>query len=180
MNSLVAPLDRRQRVRLAGLMVCLVLASCSLPFPARLPLPAQVVDPSVVGIITENESVPGDDDQVVTVNGQQLRVRDPGLRAVQGPGLGVDRLLIYWETDTGPYFVVAIQSTASNCYNLTSAAAYDTGQDIVFVWSDQPGLGVRLPKAPGYEPRLDDEESRALILSIKECLNADGVVIDRE
>lgn len=158
--------------RLLGVGLSVFLVAC------RLGLPGRVVEPSVVGIITENESVPGDDDQLVTVNGQQLRILDPGLREIQGPGLGVDRLMIYWETDNGPYFVVTVETTGTpaGCYPLTAAAAYDFDDGIVFVWSEQSNLGVRLPKAPGVEPSLADTDSRALILPVKVCLDERGAV----
>jgi hypothetical protein len=170
----MTPSRRSKTIRLLAVALSVGLVACRLGFPQR------VIEPSVVGIITENESVPGDDDQLVTVNGNQLRILDPGLRRIDGSSLGVDRLLIYWETDGGPRFVVSVKSTASDCYNLRSAAAYDTGDAIVFVWSEQSDLGLRLPKAPDYEPPLDDPESRALILPIEECLDADGVVVARE
>ncbi|MGH2380288.1 MAG: hypothetical protein ACRDG7_03590 [Candidatus Limnocylindria bacterium] len=132
----------------------------------------------MVGIISEMESVPGSPDETVVVDGHQLRLSD--VSELTGPGPGVDRLLIYWETDAGPYFVVSVQSTASDCYNLRSAAAFDVSGGIVFVWSEQPSLGVRLPKEPGFQPRLDDPDGTALVLPIEICLDEHGVVQERD
>jgi len=170
-SRLAMSLPPRRRTSMVGAAVCMILAAC------RIGLPAQVVEPSVVGIITENESIPGDDDQLVTVNGWQLRVVDPGLRRIAGSSLGVDRLLISWETDDGLYFAVSVKSTASDCYNLRPDAAYDTGDSISLVWSDQADLGVQLRKGPAFEPRLADTESKALILPIELCLDDQAVVI---
>ena len=104
---------------------------------------------------------------------------DPGLREVQGPGLGVDRLLIYWQTNAGPHHVAVPKSPVSDCYNLLSTWAFDVGDAIVFVWSKQPETGVRLPRAPDFEPNIADPESGMLILPIDVCLDARGVVTTR-
>lgn len=165
----------RRRTSALVTAACVVLAAC------RIGSPAEVVEPTVIGVITHMEQVPDEDDREVTVGGRQLRILDPGLRRIAGPSLGVDRLLIHWETTEGPHFAVGVEE-AGGCFTLIADAAYDTGDAIVFVWSEQPGVGVRLPKEPGYEPPLADPESRALILDpdINECVDADGVVRPRQ
>ena len=128
-----------------------------------------------MGVITEIEDVPGED--IVVFDGQRLRLPTDGLQ----PGLAIDRLMLYWGDEDPPFATFAHSAReAPGCdFHHQPAEAFNEPDAIVIVLTGSPELGIRLPKAPGYEadPLGYDAETGRFFSPPDFCMNEAGQIV---
>lgn len=140
-----------------------------------LDYPGRVVEPAQIGIISDVEDRPGFDVAVFGDHRVEFSVDEPH------PGLTVGELMVYWG-DADPAFFTFPPSARDlpGCdFHHQPRAAFNEPNTIVMIVGENDELGVRLPKAPGYEvdPTEYYDESGAFVLPPPDfCLNADGQV----
>lgn len=163
-----SPWHRSIIARLLAIGLVGVLGGCHLEYPPR------VVEPTQVGVITAIENAPGAD--VVFFDGHRLNLPTDEPR----PPLATDRLMLYWGDEDPPYVSFARSARdAPGCdFHHQPAETFNEPGAIVMIMTGSPELGIRLPKAAGYEPRSSDYEAdTGRFFSPPDfCLNAAGQV----
>jgi hypothetical protein len=152
----------------------LVIGAIGLLAGCHLDYPRQVVEPTQVGVISAIENAPGVD--VVVFDGHRLSLPTDEPH----PGLALDRLMLYWG-DTDPPFATLARGASDEpgCdFDHQPAEAFNEPDAIVMILTGSPELGVRLPKAPGFEPRPSeyDAETGRYFSPPHLCLNEAGQV----
>jgi hypothetical protein len=134
--------------------------------------PSQVVEPTQIGVISDIEDVPGFDVAVFGEHRIEISTDEPH------PRLGVGSLLLYWG-DADPAFVTFAPRTGTDCFGYQPPAAFNEPEAIVMILRDHDELGVRLPKAAGYEAdplEYDDETGQFTQPAPDFCVNEAGEV----
>lgn len=121
-----------------GLVACGVLGG----------FPGQVTTPDVVGLVASITTDPDSTAHVVLTSGQTVVVgrSDRSLGGLAGPG---DLLFLGSQPD--PWNFAGHKSEKPDCYWISASRAYSEQGTVVLVFEEWPGVGVRLPKAPGYD-----------------------------
>lgn len=118
--------------------------------------PTSIIAPEVVGQVEAAEPDPADDSAwLVTVNGTAVRVDVADDRRLQGTGVGD---LLFFGAQPERWFLGAPLGE-DGCYEIVADKGYDEPDAVILVFADWPGVGLRLPKAPGFEEdnRITDD-----------------------
>ena len=138
--------------------------------------PGQVTTPEVIGLVDSITSDPDGTAHVVLADGRTLTVE----RSVRSLGGFGD--LLFVGTDPDRWYLSGHKSQTPDCYWISASRAYSEPDTVVFAFQEWPGVGVRLPKAPGFDDsRLatTDFEGRlrySAIGPISLCANAEGQI----
>jgi hypothetical protein len=149
MNRLVGAVSRfvsaRQLKALIGLII-LVAATAFITSRIDIGFPGRVTTPEAVGLVASITTDPDVTAHVVLADGQTFAIR-PSDRTLGGFG---DLLFVGDHPDR--WYLPGFQSQEQpGCYWIAASRAYSDADSVVFVFEEWPGVGVRLPKAPGYD-----------------------------
>jgi hypothetical protein len=160
-------LPRGSRPFAPWLAVVAILLGVLVPGCTGIDFPTQVVAPVQVGVISDVEDVPGFDVAVFGAHRVEFSTDEPH------PGLGIGHLMLYWG-NADPAFVTFAPRRGADCFGYQPPAAFNEPDAIVMVLRDQDDLGVRLPKAAGYEAdplEYDDETGQFTQPAPDFCVN---------
>jgi hypothetical protein len=125
-------------ILLVGALVVFVV-SRSIGFPGR------VTAPDVVGLVASVTTDPDLTANVVLTDGRTVTV---GRSDRSLGGLGE---LLFVGSHPGRWHLAGHKSEKPDCYWISASRAYSEPGAVVLAFEDWPGVGVRLPKAPGYD-----------------------------
>ena len=110
--------------------------------------PGRVTAPDVVGLVASNTTDLELTAHIVLTDGQTLTVgrSDRTLGGLGGPGD-----LQFAGSHPDRWHLAGRKSDKPDCYWISASRAYSEPGAVVLAFGDWPGVGVRLPKAPGYD-----------------------------
>ena len=115
--------------------------------------PLYVASPEVAGIIASKSSHEFDAPEVrlVLSSGDEVVLHRDDRTLIGGVVEG--DLIVFGSTPERWYILGSptTRSDRSGCYSISANRAYSEPHGIVLVWDEWLGVGVRLPKAPGYD-----------------------------
>jgi hypothetical protein len=157
-----------------------VLAAVAL-FGCRLPgsYPGVVTTPEVIGLVASITTDPDLTAHVALTSGQTVVVRRSD-RSLGGLGD-----LLFLGTKPDRWYLAAHKSEKPGCYWVAASRAYSEVGTVVLAFEVWPGVGIRLPKAPGFDDSklvTTDSEGRLVysaIGAISLCSDADGRISGR-
>lgn len=157
----------------SALTVGLLLTGCGgIDFPSR------VVEPVQIGVVSDIVDEPGVD--IVVFGPHRLRLSTDESH----PGVSIDSLMLYWGGTEPPFVTFPLSGgrTGPPCYSVPGvpSAAFNEPDAIVMVLRENLELGIRVPKADGYEADLleyDDETGTFTLPAPDFCLNEAGEVV---
>ena len=129
-------------------LILLVVAPVVFVVSRSIGYPGRVTAPDVVGMVTSVTSDPDLTAHVVLADGQTLSVgrSDRTLSGLGGPG---DLQFVGSHPDR--WYLAGRRSDQADCYWISASRAYSEPGAVVLAFEDWPGVGIRLPKAPGYD-----------------------------
>lgn len=157
-------------------IVAVGLAGCLLSGAPSLP--DRILDPEVIGVVVEDRNLPDSPRHIYVMHdGTEVDWGDEATE-LTGPGPGEGRMLIVARDDDETYYLSLVaadrMAIEADCYRLSGTTAWETMDGIVFEFPPAD-VGIRLPAAPEYDPRTDEETS--FIRSEQSfCITPDGVV----
>src|SRR5688572_16125910 len=135
----------RQLLALLGLTL-LVATTAFITSRIDIGYPGRVTTPEVIGLVASITTDPDVTAHVVLADGQTFAI-SPSDRTLGGFG---DLLFVGNHPDR--WYLPGFQSQEQPaCYRISASRAYSYADTVVFVFEEWPGVGVRLPKAPGYD-----------------------------
>jgi hypothetical protein len=136
------------RLPLVALAATFALVGCTIPImPGR---PGTIVDPEVSGVVASISPIV-DSSSTVTVDGRQLEIDLEGRKVVRlYSDAHLNGVLLYG-TDPRPWYL-GTSPPDDGCYLVSGARAFDDPDAVILVYSQLDGVGIRIPKAPGFDP----------------------------
>lgn len=129
------------------LAIAVVLVACD-PFVASRP--GTIVDPEVSGLTTSASPIV-DGSSTVTVDGTQLQFDLEGRNVARLYGDAALNGVVLYGTQPRPWYV-GTSPPDDGCYLVSGARAFDDPDAVILVYSQLDGVGIRIPKAPGFDP----------------------------
>ena len=118
------------------------VVSRSIGYPGRL------TTPDVVGLVTSSTTDPDLTAHVVLAGGQTLTVSRTDRTL---GGLGGPEDLQFAGSHPDRWYLAGHKSDQPDCFWISASRAYSEPDAVVLALEDWPGVGIRLPKAPGYD-----------------------------
>jgi hypothetical protein len=142
-----AAMLRRSFAPRLGIALILVVATAAL-VASRIGYPWQMTTPDVIGLVASITTDPDLTAHVVLSEGRTLDVgrSDRSLGGLSGIG---DVLFLGSHPDL--WYFAGHKSENPGCYWISASRAYSDPGTVVLVFEELPGVGVRLPKAPGFD-----------------------------
>ena len=135
--------------------------------PVEDPTPTRVYELTDSGVVESVEQIEGGGLRVALARGDSLDIL-PGAVDLYGELVLPDELLLMGSSDSGDAYVT-LGTVLDACYILEEPAV-DDGTHLVF------DFGLRLPKAPGFDPGpIDDGRFPSFMEGF--CINAAGEVV---
>lgn len=149
LTSRVRAPQRARQLWIVALATTVALAGCTIPIHVNRP--PNLVDPEVSGLVTSVSPIAGSS-STVTVDGRQFEVDLEGRRVARlYTGLAEGGVVLYgsqprpWYIGTPPPY--------DGCYLVHATAAFDDPDAVILVFRELgTGIGIRVPKAPGFNP----------------------------
>jgi len=144
-------------------------------------LPGRILDPEALGVVVEVRDLPDTQANVYVIDeGGEFELDRREATELTGPGPAEDRMLIVAREGDETFYVSLVPAEGMaidvDCYRLSGTTAWKTSDGIVFEFPPAE-VGIRLPAAPDYDPRIDAETG--FIRSEQSfCITPDGVVHD--
>lgn len=110
--------------------------------------PGRVTAPDVVELVASVTTDPDLTAHVVLADGQTLTVGRAD-RTLGGLGGPADLQFVGSHPDR--WYLAGHRSDKPDCYWISASRAYSELGAVVLAFEDWPGVGIRLPKAPGYD-----------------------------
>ena len=160
-----------------ALLLAVGLAAC---LSSVATLPDRILDPDVVGVVTDQSQGSMPSSRVYDVGDGTVELELGSDMELTGPGPAEDRMLIVAREGDETFYISLVPAESMtidvDCYRLSGTTAWKTSDGIVFEFPPAE-VGIRLPAAPDYDPRIDAETG--FIRSDQSfCLTPDGVVHD--
>jgi len=127
-----------------GIAVILVVATAAF-VASRIGYPWQVTTPDVIGLVASITTDPDLTAHVLLTDGQTL---DIGRSDRSLGGIGE---LLFLGSHPDRWYFAGHKSESPGCYWISASRAYSDPGTVVLVFEELPGVGVRLPKAPGFD-----------------------------
>jgi hypothetical protein len=150
-----------------------VLAGCT-DMSFGPPYPGRITTPEVIGVVASNKSDNDGTAHVVLTSGEELVIR-PGDRSLYGFG---DLMLVGTEPER--WYLGATFSADRGCYWFSSSRAFSEPTSVVLAFEDWWGVGLRLPKAPGFDDSKlvykgsDGRLEYSRLATVQFCSDAEG------
>jgi hypothetical protein len=134
--------------RLIALILLVAIATLVAPRIISIGYPGEVTTPDVVGLVTSSTTDPDLTAHVVLIAGQSLTVgrSDRTLGGLGGIG---DLQFVGIHPDR--WYLAGRKSEKPDCYWIGASRAYSEPGAVMLAFEAWPGVGIRLPKAPGYD-----------------------------
>jgi len=149
MSRLAATVHRFVSVRQLMALIGLILLVATAAFVASridIGYPGRVTTPDVIGLVASITTDPDITAHVVLADGKTFDIK-PSDRTLGGLGE-----LLFVGDQPGRWYLPGFESKEQpGCYWISASRAYSDPGSVVFAFEDWPGVGVRLPKAPGYD-----------------------------
>lgn len=169
---------RRLGTSVVSLLVGLGLVACGLLGG----YPGQITTPDVVGLVTSITWDPDSTAHVTLTSGQTVVVA-PSDRSLGGLAGSGD--VLFRGSQPDPWNFAGHKSEKPDCYWISASRAYSEQGTVVLVFEERPDVGVRLPKAPGYDDSklvTADSQGRQVYSSIgpiELCADVEGRISGR-
>jgi len=148
-SCLVARASRHVSIRRLIAPTLAVLTAAAL-IGCRLPgsYPGVVTTPDVTGLVASIKTDPDSTAHVGLTTGQTVVVgpSDRSLGGLAGPGD-----LLFRGSQPDPWHFAGHKSEKPACFWISASKAYSEQGTVVLAFEEWPGVGVRMPKAPGYD-----------------------------
>ncbi len=143
--------DRRRRQRGAlGCLAAVAFAATIFLTACAASRPGTIVDPEVSGVVTSVSPIVGST-SAVTVDGRQIEIDLEGRKVMRlYSDAHLDGVLLYG-ANPRPWYI-GTAPPDDDCYFFGSTAAFDDPDTVIFVFSELGGVGIRIPKAAGFDP----------------------------
>jgi hypothetical protein len=157
------------------LAIATLLVACD-PFVASRP--ETIVEPEVSGLVTDATLVNGSQTSYrLAVGGQEITIDTQDTEKLYDgfPEGGV----VLYGTDPRPWYV-GTPPPHEDCYLVSADRAFDDPDAVILVFSELGGVGIRVPKAPGFDPgpelshRGEDAGQYISLQAPTFCLDAQG------
>jgi hypothetical protein len=137
------------RVPIIVLGIVAALVGCTIPIrPGR---PATIVDPEVSGVVAAATRVPGSQTSYrLDVGSQEITLDTKDTQKLYS-GFPEGGVVLYGTYPRSWY--IGTSPPHDGCYVVTAGYAFDDPDAVILVFDELgTGIGIRIPKAPGFDP----------------------------